>query len=124
MMDDSSMGNKRMLFMNTQKIPSSAKQTSKPKSKSVGMSSIPKFRGKALDIAQEEDRTTGKPKKKPSFVGLKLDSEEEPAPRHELVMAPPKRPNTKPTFSSIKGEDQNNFANENVMSKSNLRDRK
>ena len=49
MIDDTSFGSKKMLFMNTQKIPSN--RASKPKTKSGGMSSIPKFRGKTLDIA-------------------------------------------------------------------------
>ena len=114
MINDTSFGSKKMFFMNTQKIPSN--KTTKPKTKSGGMSSIPRFRGKTLDIAQDEENRLAakKPAKKNNFLQLEsLDSIQPP---------PPKR--AKPSFSSIKGEDQTNFANENVMSKSNLRDRK
>jgi hypothetical protein len=36
------------------------------------LSSIPKFRGKALDIAQEDDKTLGMPKPKKNF-SLNMD---------------------------------------------------
>ena len=86
------------------------------------MSSITKFKGKTLDIAQEEEKKPSKTQNKNSkfsgggFPSLNIEEVE------RNIAPPPKR--AKPSFSSIKGEDQNNFANENVMSKSNLRDRK
>jgi hypothetical protein len=68
----------------------------------------------------EEDRTTSKPKTGPKFgnslmkkpaglISLSNDQEEE----EKVPVAP--------VISSTKGDDPNNFANENVMSKSNLR---
>ena len=105
MIDDNPMGSKKMQFMNTQKIPSSnnTSKTSKPKAKAgVGMSSIAKFRGKTLDLAQDEDRTSGKPKKVMGSLNLDLMEGRE---ANFAPPPPPKRAAAKPSFSSIKGED-------------------
>lgn len=58
---DNPFGAKKMMFMNTQKIPST--KSTKPKTQKA----IPKFKGKGLELSIEEDRTTGKPKAAPKF---------------------------------------------------------
>jgi len=104
MIDDNPMGSKKMQFMNTQKIPSSNNsKPSKHKGKAgAGMSSIAKFRGKTLDLAQDEDRTSGKPKKVMGSLNLDLTEDREAS---FAPPPPPKRAAAKPSFSSIKGED-------------------
>jgi hypothetical protein len=68
----------------------------------MGMSSIAKFRGKTLDLAQDEDRTSGKPKKVLGSLNIDLMESKE---IDYLPPPPPKRAAAKPSFSSIKGED-------------------
>ena len=106
MIDDKPMGSKKMQFMNTQKIPSSntISKPSKPKAKAgAGMSSIAKFRGKTLDLAQDEVRISSLPKKASPSLDLELMEGREA--KNAPPPPPPRKAAAKSPFSRIKGED-------------------
>ena len=93
--------------MNTQKIPSS--RSKGPTAKMGGFMSK-----KGLELALDEDRS--QPSFKPSKPKMIASLED------EQPISKPSAAKDKHSFGGMtKGEDPTNFANENVMSKSNLR---